>query len=73
MAIAVVNRYKDKVFTLIDPILEVEDIETTPQTREKKTNGTMTSLNEAINICPTTSNRPSVKKVIRINWPISPR
>ena len=36
MAIAVVNRYKDKVFALIVPILEVEDIETTPQTREKK-------------------------------------
>ena len=73
MAIAVVRRYKDKVFILIVPILEVEEMDTTPQTSEKKTKGTITSLNDAINICPTTSNKPSVKKSIKINWPIAPR
>ena len=73
MAIAVVNKYKDSVFKLIVPILEVEEIETTPQTREKKTRGTITSLREAINICPTISNKPSVKNSIKINCPISPK
>tara|TARA_Y100000994_G_C15333170_1_gene293202 strand:+ start:211 stop:534 length:324 start_codon:yes stop_codon:yes gene_type:complete len=50
IAIAVVKRYKDKVLRLIVPILEVEEIETTPQTREKKTKGTITNLNEAMKI-----------------------
>ena len=55
------------------PILDVDEIETTPHTSEKKTKGTMTSLKEAINIWPTTSKRPSVKKSIRINCPNAPR
>ena len=63
---------RDKVFILIVPILEVEEIETTPQTREKNTRGTITNLKEAMKICPTTSNKPSVKKSIKINWPILP-
>ena len=50
IAIAVVKRYKDRVFRLIVPILEVDEIDTPPQTREKKTKGTITSLNEAIKI-----------------------
>jgi hypothetical protein len=72
IAIAVVNKYRDKVLILIVPILEVEEIETTPQTREKNTSGTITNLKEAMKICPTTSNKPSVKKSIKINWPILP-
>ena len=73
IAIAVVNKYKDNVFKLIVPILEVEEIETTPQTSEKKTRGTMTNLREAINIWPTISNRPSVKNSIKIKCPSSPK
>tara|TARA_B100001173_G_scaffold146238_1_gene126898 strand:+ start:852 stop:1298 length:447 start_codon:yes stop_codon:yes gene_type:complete len=73
IAIAVVNKYRDKVFRLIVPILEVEEIDTTPQTKEKNTRGTITNLKEAIKICPTTSSKPSVKKSMKISWPISPR
>tara|TARA_B100000927_G_scaffold268185_1_gene242783 strand:+ start:502 stop:789 length:288 start_codon:yes stop_codon:yes gene_type:complete len=50
IAIAVVKRYKESVFRLIDPSLELEDIDTTPHTSEKKTKGTITSLKEAIKI-----------------------
>lgn len=67
MAIAVVKRYKDKVFKLIVPILELDEIDTTPHTREKNTKGTMTNLKEAIKIWPITSKRPSVKKLISTN------
>tara|TARA_B100000678_G_scaffold2647_2_gene2300 strand:- start:2699 stop:2968 length:270 start_codon:yes stop_codon:yes gene_type:complete len=50
IAIAVVKRYKDKVLILIDPSLEVDDMDTTPHTSEKKTRGTITNLRDAINI-----------------------
>ena len=50
IAIAVVKRYKESVFKLIVPSLEEEDIETTPQTKEKNTKGTITNLREAMNI-----------------------
>jgi len=35
---------------LIDPSLEVDDMDTTPHTSEKKTRGTITNLRDAINI-----------------------
>ena len=61
-AVAVVNKYNPMVLVAIDPSLTMLDKEDIPETREKKTRGTTTSIRRFLNTWP-----PKLNKYFSIN------